>query len=130
MRAFAFVLLLAGCSTPFVPFDEGHDVHVILVVSTPRKVEPVCTVGSETIKPPWRRLRGTAEVATIRVRSGSYRVSVWEGLARSGARGSVRVDRDLWLVARVRPGRNDGGLTVHDQPPRDIDWLPLVAVPR
>ncbi len=130
MRVFAVALLLVGCSTPFVAFEGGHDVHIILVVSGTTKVRPVCTVGSEVVKPPWRLLRGTAEVAAIRVRPGKHRVSVWERRARSGARGSVTVDRDLWLVTHVRPGRNDGRFEVYHQPPRDFEWQPLVAVPR
>ena len=131
MRVFALALLLAGCTaSPYYAFDEGHDVHFILAVSGPTRVRPVCTVGNEVAKPPWRKLRGSSEVATIRVAPGEHTVSIWERYARSGARARLDVERDLWLVMHVEPGKKDGRFEVYEQPPRDLDWQPLIAVPR
>ncbi len=130
MRVFALALLLAGCKgSPYCVFEEGHDLHFILAVSGPTKVRPVCTVGSDVAKPPWRKLRGNSEVATIRVAPGKHTVSVWERYARSGARARLDVRRDLWLVMHVEPGKRDGSFDVYERPPRDRRWLPLIAVP-
>ena len=131
MRAFVLALFFAGCTaSPYYTFEEGHDVHFILAVSGPTRVRPVCTVGSEVAKPPWRRLRGNSEVATIRVAPGAYTVSVWERYARSGARVRLDVQHDLWPVMRIESGKRDGSFKVYKQPPRDLDWKPLIAVPR
>ena len=64
------------------------------------------------------------------VQAGKHTVSVWERYARSGARARLDVGRDLWLVMHVEPGKRDGSFDVYERPPRDLRWLPLIAVPR
>ena len=132
MRVWPLALLLAACSSsPYVDFDAGHDVHFILVVEgKPKQVETVCTVGAVSRRPPKRTIKRAAEVAVLRVSEGDHRISIWEQRNRSGARRSVDVTRDLWLVMTVRPGDNESPLDVHRTPPRDRAWQPLVAVPR
>ena len=131
MRVCALALLLAGCTTaPYYPFEAGHDVHFILALPGPAKVHPVCTIGTSAAKPPWRKLTKASEVATIRVAPGTHDVSVWERYTRSGASTRLDVERDLWLVVRLDLGSKDGEIKVYERPPRDIDWRPLIAVPR
>jgi hypothetical protein len=131
MRIWPLAFLLAGCQTPYVAFDKGHDVHFILVVEgKPLEVRPVCTVGTAVRRPPARTIRRAAEVAILRVPAGDHDVSLWERSSRAGAKKSLSVDRDLWLFIDVRPGESDGRVEVFDLPPRDRTWQSLVTVPR
>ena len=132
----AFLLLLAvgaGCNKPYVRFDEGYDVHFILVPQAegkPVRMQPVCTVADEVRRLSARTISGAAEVAIIHVPAGDHRASVWDKKTRSGGRTSLDVDHDIWLVMTVIPGDRDASIEVLDMPPRDRAWTPLVADPR
>jgi hypothetical protein len=141
MRLLAgILLLLCGCgSGPYGPFDQGHDVHVILLPQpAPKKgihVSPVCTLGPEVAKSPPRLLKEgdapAAEVAIFHAPTGRQRLSIWVPERAIGARTDLDVKRELWVVMEIRPRDTRGRLKVYDSPPTEKigRYIELVPVP-
>ena len=136
MRPRALLLLaLASCSIrPYEAFDTGYEVHFVLYVEGPAvDVRPVCTVGPAVERSGTVKLAPAAEVAVVNVPRGRYRLSVWDPATGAGGRLTHDVDRDLWVLLRVEPGRARGKLRVFNKPPQDRipqGWPSLVDVPR
>ncbi|MFQ5844629.1 MAG: hypothetical protein ACE5JG_06520 [Planctomycetota bacterium] len=141
LRPAPLLLALAACGPARfdTPFDAGQEVHFIVSVESrphaPVEVQPVCTVGSfEARSRPWTFAPAGArslEVATLEVPAGHYRVSIWDPRTRAQGRADAQVDRELWVVLRIRPDGNRSRLDVFsDDPFEDIGpWRPLTPIP-
>jgi hypothetical protein len=134
------LLLVCACGKgPYGAFDTGHDVHVILLAKpTPEKgiwVEPVTTLGPETVTSPRRRIVANespaVEVAVIRAPTGRHRLSIWEPLHKVSAKMTLEVEEETWVVMEMRRDERDGRLHVYDEPPADDigPYVQLVPVP-
>jgi len=135
----SFLLLLLGCqSSPYGPFDSGHDVHVIVRADpVPDKglhVRPVCTLEDQVIRSSARvigKKNAAYEVAAFRSAGGKRRFAIWEPRTWTDARAELEVDHELWIVLTIEPKARQGKLQVYNRPPDDEigAWHPLVAVP-
>jgi len=142
MRPGALVLLFlvaAGCRpAPHGPFDSGHTVHVILrgedLPPKGVRIEPVCTIGPETVRSEERLLGGVSpdalEVAVLRAPAGKHRISIWEPRTGQGARGDLDLEGERWVVMEFAPG-GSARLRSYDRPPHEQagSWRPLVRLP-
>ncbi|MHC4931059.1 MAG: hypothetical protein ACYTGV_02570 [Planctomycetota bacterium] len=134
------LLVLAGCASPFGPFDSGHEVHFILrsdpLPDRDIHLEAVCTVGPlvaksrpETFGPAEPAAR---EVAVIRAPTGQQRISIWIPRLGTRARGTYTVEHETWVVMQIARGSKRGRTRAYKAPPAESvgGWVPLVAVPR
>jgi hypothetical protein len=133
-------LLLPACgANPRKDFDSGVVLHFILVRERPPKADttlrPVFTVGESVVRAPEitfgpdHALAQESAAMLVR-RDKKARTSFWDPVTRTGARETLDVRHELWVVVELDDLGGTADFTVYRRPPnREIqEWIPLAEL--